>query len=35
MLRMPLDPLDDLLADQATERFDHVSTGDRNFYDRP
>lgn len=32
---MPLNPLDDLLADQATESLDHVLTGDRNFYDRP
>lgn len=31
---MPLSPLDDLLAHQTPETFDHVYTGDRNFYDR-
>lgn len=31
---MPLSPLDDLLAHQTPETFDHVFTSDRNFYDR-
>ena len=31
---MPLSPLDDLLAHQTPDTFDHVYTGDRNFYDR-
>ena len=31
---MPLGPLDDLLAHQTPETFDHVFTSDRNFYDR-
>src|SRR5262245_18140041 len=31
---MPLGPLDDLLAHQTSETFDHVATSDRNFYDR-
>ena len=31
---MPLGPMDDFLAHQTPETFDHVYTGDRNFYDR-
>ena len=31
---MALGPLDDLLAHQTPETFDHVFTSDRNFYDR-
>ncbi len=31
---MPLSPMDDLLAHQTPDTFDHVYTGDRNFYDR-
>jgi len=31
---MPLGPLDDLLAHQTPDTFDHVHTSDRNFYDR-
>jgi len=29
-----LTPLDDFLAHQTPETFDHVATGDRNFFDR-
>ncbi|MAG34466.1 MAG: hypothetical protein CL908_26645 [Deltaproteobacteria bacterium] len=31
---MPLGPMDDFLAHQTPETFDHVYCGDRNFYDR-
>ncbi len=31
---MPLSPLDELLAHQTPDTFDHVATSDRNFYDR-
>ncbi len=31
---MPLGPMDELLAHQTCETFDHVFTSDRNFYDR-
>lgn len=31
---MPISPLDELLAHQTAETFDHVYTSDRNFYDR-
>lgn len=31
---MPLSPFDDFLAHQTPDTFDHVSTSDRNFYDR-
>ena len=31
---MPLSPMDDFLAHQTPDTFDHVYTGDRNFYDR-
>ena len=31
---MPLGPMDDFLAHQTPETFDHVYTGDRAFYDR-
>ncbi len=31
---MPLSPLDELLAHQTSDTFDHVATSDRNFYDR-
>jgi hypothetical protein len=35
MLRMPLNPLDDLLAHQTMEGFEHVFTGGPNSHDRP
>ena len=31
---MPLSPMDEYLAHQTCETFDHVFTSDRNFYDR-
>ena len=31
---MPLSPMDEFLAHQTGETFDHVFTSDRNFYDR-
>jgi hypothetical protein len=31
---MPLGPLDEFLAHQTSDTFDHVATSDRNFYDR-
>ena len=31
---MPLGPMDDYLAHQTTDTFDHVFTSDRNFFDR-
>lgn len=31
---MPLTPMDEFLAHQTTDTFDHVFTSDRNFYDR-
>ena len=31
---MPLSPMDEFLAHQTCETFDHVFTSDRNFYDR-
>jgi hypothetical protein len=31
---MPLSRLDEFLAHQTSETFDHVHTSDRNFYDR-
>ena len=31
---MPLGPMDEFLAHQTCETFDHVFTSDRNFYDR-
>jgi hypothetical protein len=31
---MPLSPLDEFLAHQTSDTFDHVGTSDRNFYDR-
>jgi hypothetical protein len=31
---MPLSPLDEFLAHQTSDTFDHVVTSDRNFYDR-
>jgi hypothetical protein len=31
---MPLGPMDDFLAHQTPETFDHVYSGDRTFYDR-
>jgi len=31
---MPISPMDELLAHQTSETFDHVGTSDRNFYDR-
>jgi hypothetical protein len=31
---MPLSPMDDYLAHQTTDTFDHVFTSDRNFFDR-
>ena len=31
---MPLGPMDDFLAHQTPDTFDHVYTGDRAFYDR-
>ncbi len=31
---MPLGPMDEYLAHQTCETFDHVFTSDRNFYDR-
>ncbi len=31
---MPISPMDDYLAHQTSETFDHVATSDRNFYDR-
>ena len=31
---MPLSRLDEFLAHQTSDTFDHVSTSDRNFYDR-
>src|SRR5215510_14653264 len=32
--RMPISPMDEYLAHQTSETFDHVATSDRNFYDR-
>ena len=31
---MPIGPMDDYLAHQTTDTFDHVYSGDRAFYDR-
>ena len=31
---MPLGPMDDFLAHQTPDTFDHVYSGDRTFYDR-
>ena len=31
---MPISPMDEFLAHQTCETFDHVFTSDRNFYDR-
>ena len=31
---MPISPMDEHLAHQTSETFDHVATSDRNFYDR-
>src|SRR5688572_3069466 len=31
---MPISPMDEYLAHQTSETFDHVATSDRNFYDR-
>ena len=31
---MPLSPIDEFLAHQTPDTFDHVATSDRNFYDR-
>jgi hypothetical protein len=31
---MPLSPMDEFLAHQTSDTFDHVFTSDRNFYDR-
>src|SRR5680860_1517810 len=31
---MPISPMDEFLAHQTPETFDHVATSDRNFYDR-
>lgn len=31
---MPISPMDEYLAHQTSETFDHVGTSDRNFYDR-
>lgn len=31
---MPISPMDEFLAHQTHETFDHVATSDRNFYDR-
>src|SRR6516165_9820831 len=31
---MPLGPFDEFLLHQTPDTFDHVSTSDRNFYDR-
>ena len=31
---MPLGPMDEFLAHQTSDTFDHVYTSDRNFYDR-
>ena len=31
---MPISPMDEYLAHQTPETFDHVATSDRNFYDR-
>jgi hypothetical protein len=31
---MPISPMDEYLAHQTVETFDHVQTSDRNFYDR-
>lgn len=31
---MPISPMDEYLAHQTTETFDHVFTSDKNFYDR-
>ena len=31
---MPLSPMDEFLAHQTCDTFDHVFTSDRNFYDR-
>jgi hypothetical protein len=31
---MPLSPMDEFMAHQTCETFDHVFTSDRNFYDR-
>ncbi len=31
---MPISPMDEFLAHQTSETFDHVATSDRNFYDR-
>jgi hypothetical protein len=31
---MPLSPMDELLAHQTCDTFDHVFTSNRNFYDR-
>ncbi len=31
---MPISPMDEFLAHQTTDTFDHVFTSDRNFYDR-
>ncbi|MAE97033.1 MAG: hypothetical protein CL910_20475 [Deltaproteobacteria bacterium] len=31
---MPISPMDEFLAHQTSETFDHVHTSDRNFYDR-
>jgi len=31
---MPLSPMDEFLAHQTSDTFDHVYTSDRNFYDR-
>jgi hypothetical protein len=31
---MPLSPMDEYLAHQTPDTFDHVFTSDRNLYDR-
>ena len=31
---MPLSPMDEFMAHQTCETFDHVFTSDRHFYDR-
>ena len=31
---MPISAMDEYLAHQTSETFDHVATSDRNFYDR-
>lgn len=31
---MPISPMDEYLAHQTSDTFDHVATSDRNFYDR-